>query len=388
MATHTFTRKELYDLVWSEPMIKLAARYGLSGNGLAKACRRANIPVPERGYWAKLQAGKKVRQTPLPEADKNSRSSITIAPPGPQPEKPTPPAQPVSVLEKIQNARKQSKPIVVPSRLSNPHPIIERWLKEDKEEQRRHRHDSWFAHHAIDKTELDKRRLRILSTMLRALEERGYKLTTSGYRSHTIQIGMGADRLEIDLAERIQQVRRKITEEDRKKRSYFSDDQVWTQEKVPTGELILKIKEPDRYGLSKEWRESGDVKLEQQLDDVAAEIAGMFEELRLRHQREAEERQRQRKIEEERRRVQMERTREKIRLRHLLTHCENRRHANEIRSLVSEAESKHSPLSATDDFLKWKTWALEQADRIDPINNDNLFNLDVSDYETYSYKEN
>lgn len=27
MASHTFTRQELYDLVWSEPMIKLAARY-------------------------------------------------------------------------------------------------------------------------------------------------------------------------------------------------------------------------------------------------------------------------------------------------------------------------------------------------------------------------
>ena len=55
MASHTFTRQELYDLVWSEPMIKLAARYKISGNGLAKACRRADIPVPERGYWARKQ---------------------------------------------------------------------------------------------------------------------------------------------------------------------------------------------------------------------------------------------------------------------------------------------------------------------------------------------
>lgn len=26
MASHNFTRQELYELVWSEPMIKLAAR--------------------------------------------------------------------------------------------------------------------------------------------------------------------------------------------------------------------------------------------------------------------------------------------------------------------------------------------------------------------------
>ena len=46
MSRHSFTRHELYDLVWSEPMVKLAERYGISGNGLAKACRRAGIPVP------------------------------------------------------------------------------------------------------------------------------------------------------------------------------------------------------------------------------------------------------------------------------------------------------------------------------------------------------
>lgn len=52
---HQLTRTELYELVWSEPMTKLAKRFGISDVGLAKACRRAGIPVPERGYWAKSQ---------------------------------------------------------------------------------------------------------------------------------------------------------------------------------------------------------------------------------------------------------------------------------------------------------------------------------------------
>ena len=43
-----FTRRELYNLVWSKPISKLAATYGVSDAGLAKACRRANIPVPRR----------------------------------------------------------------------------------------------------------------------------------------------------------------------------------------------------------------------------------------------------------------------------------------------------------------------------------------------------
>ena len=44
-------------------MWKVAPEYGVSGNGLAKLCRRESIPVPERGYWAKLAHGKRVKKT-------------------------------------------------------------------------------------------------------------------------------------------------------------------------------------------------------------------------------------------------------------------------------------------------------------------------------------
>lgn len=53
--TRTLSRQELYDLVWSEPKSSLARRLGISDVGLAKACRRAHIPVPGLGYWAKLR---------------------------------------------------------------------------------------------------------------------------------------------------------------------------------------------------------------------------------------------------------------------------------------------------------------------------------------------
>ena len=46
MATKAITRKHLYDQVWAEPMSRLAARYGLSDRGLAKICRKHNIPRP------------------------------------------------------------------------------------------------------------------------------------------------------------------------------------------------------------------------------------------------------------------------------------------------------------------------------------------------------
>jgi hypothetical protein len=54
------TRRQIYDLVWSKPLSKLANEFGLSDQGLAKACRRYDIPVPPLGYWQKLAHGKQV----------------------------------------------------------------------------------------------------------------------------------------------------------------------------------------------------------------------------------------------------------------------------------------------------------------------------------------
>lgn len=61
-------RETLYAEVWKEPMIKVAARYGVSSSYLARICDRLGVPRPERGHWAKLAAGKNVRIPALPEA--------------------------------------------------------------------------------------------------------------------------------------------------------------------------------------------------------------------------------------------------------------------------------------------------------------------------------
>ncbi len=57
------TRKELYDKVWTTPMIKLAKEYGISDKGLAKVCDNYQIPKPYRGYWERLQNGYKPSKT-------------------------------------------------------------------------------------------------------------------------------------------------------------------------------------------------------------------------------------------------------------------------------------------------------------------------------------
>ena len=45
---------------------------------LAEACAGSNVPVPERGHWAKLAAGKKVFRTKLPPRGLGESDEVTI----------------------------------------------------------------------------------------------------------------------------------------------------------------------------------------------------------------------------------------------------------------------------------------------------------------------
>jgi len=71
-------RKELYDLVWERPMTKVSADLGLSDAGLRKICERHRVPVPGRGYWAKLAAGKPAAKSPFREISDTALNCILI----------------------------------------------------------------------------------------------------------------------------------------------------------------------------------------------------------------------------------------------------------------------------------------------------------------------
>ena len=63
----TWSRVELYNEVWDQPLVKLSRKYGISDVRLGKVCRKLQIPHPGRGYWAKRAVGQTVEQVPLPE---------------------------------------------------------------------------------------------------------------------------------------------------------------------------------------------------------------------------------------------------------------------------------------------------------------------------------
>jgi hypothetical protein len=113
------TRQQLYELVWKQPATTLAQTYGISDVGLAKVCRRHDIPRPSRGYWAQKEAGKSPATTPLPRPEydcKINLREVADLPPG-SAEKPS------STLKSQKNAL----PIVaVVSSLSDPHELVRR----------------------------------------------------------------------------------------------------------------------------------------------------------------------------------------------------------------------------------------------------------------------
>jgi hypothetical protein len=96
-------------------MSRLAEQYGISDNGLAKICRRDDIPYPPRGYWTKHAAGKAHERTPLPESDRASRP-ITIYPtPLPEPS----PNLPDDVRRQMEGIHAEASSMVVAERLVN-----------------------------------------------------------------------------------------------------------------------------------------------------------------------------------------------------------------------------------------------------------------------------
>ena len=83
------SREELYRLVWSKPMTRIAGQFDVSGSYLARICTLLNVPRPARGYWAKLAVGKAVAQAPLPPAQPGdplhwSKDGERLPPPKPK----------------------------------------------------------------------------------------------------------------------------------------------------------------------------------------------------------------------------------------------------------------------------------------------------------------
>lgn len=63
-----YDHQKIYEVIWLQPILHVAKRYGMSDVGLGKICKKLKSPRPGLGYWAKKAAGKRVPNQPeLPE---------------------------------------------------------------------------------------------------------------------------------------------------------------------------------------------------------------------------------------------------------------------------------------------------------------------------------
>lgn len=78
MPSHSFTRTELHQLIWSKPLNKLSAELGLSDVGLKKLCKRHDIPTPPQGHWISIHHGKSRPTIPLPPKPEDDDPNFRI----------------------------------------------------------------------------------------------------------------------------------------------------------------------------------------------------------------------------------------------------------------------------------------------------------------------
>jgi hypothetical protein len=115
----SFTVVELFEKVWQTPMAKLAHDIGVSDVAVAKACRKAGIPLPERGHWAKSEKQRQRKPKP-PQVEGNVQ---------------------FQVLDRdnslVTTGTDLNSPIVrrtieAPYQLTEPHALVSQWLKSAK----------------------------------------------------------------------------------------------------------------------------------------------------------------------------------------------------------------------------------------------------------------
>ncbi|MFT5539616.1 MAG: hypothetical protein ACI82H_001137 [Alphaproteobacteria bacterium] len=199
---HRFTRGELYELVWSEPRKTLATRYSVSDVGLSKACRRYDIPVPERGYWAKLKVGKRVKRRPLPHRGPGMLDEVCVGAGNnwwyrnsPSKEEileatPTPAVFDQNLEEVTAEARARVGHVTIPSLLSRPHRLIAKLLQADEERRKKVATETYVS--SWDKPQFDspfeKRRLKVINAIFTALERCGMKPSIGGREARDLSV--------------------------------------------------------------------------------------------------------------------------------------------------------------------------------------------------------
>jgi hypothetical protein len=304
------SRKSLFEMVWSQPMTKLAAQFKISDVALTKICRRHEIPVPGRGFWARVAAGQRLERPELRLPSRPELEDIRIF--GSSHSRVKPEIREAEREAKAMESAADRK-ILVSQRLVDLHPIAQATLQRlRKEKANDHGVVASFGPDlfsvAVSPSQVD-RSIRILNAVARASAERGFSVER-GKNSACLLVN--GEQLEFLLNEKINREPHKETpaekaRAEREKKRWPSDlaYRPWWMPQwdySPSGLLVLELEEHHHSGLRRIFRDGKRQQLEDLLNDfLAAAVAYAAAE---KAWREEHERQRREWVEQEQRRIE------------------------------------------------------------------------------------
>lgn len=373
------TRQALYDLIWSEPARVLAPRFGISDVALSKLCERHQIPQPPRGYWAKQSAGKKVGRFPLPQRGFGIREVVK---PGrtdhwtyydtpkdlADAELPPAPTFDRSIEELSALASEVVGKVPVPKDLSRAHHAIQSLLQADDERQQVYLSKSYRSSFDAPyfSSPFERRRLRVMNALMLGFSRIGAKPSLSRKKDpNDISVTIGHQSLSVT-----------VDEPGHERYGWRSNDDL---SKPATTKLRVAFNlRLDEITIA--WEDDAKSRVEDHVTDIVvnALVAGelSYRQQELGHhswliKRKTELIEERRRQAEERERKERERlaAEQQARIDGLLRDADNHRRANDIRAYVSAVQASRVS-SAEPELEEWSIWALEQADRLDPITSD------------------
>lgn len=353
------TRNELYDLVWSEPVLSLSKKWGIPGSRLRSICQKMKIPLPKAGYWQKLQHNKPVLVHPLPEGYAGE-DRIEILLNAIEEEKNAPLTTEESRQQLQKTTTQNVLPSKVPSKLVHPDPLITAakvTLSSGNGRYYQHGGLVWTAENQIDIRVAPKnigRALRFMDTLIKLLRTRG----------HDIEISYGTTYLVIDKQKiefQLKELMRSVYVEH--KSSYA--DSTWTsREYQATGQFALRV---GKYSTLREWKD-GKLQLEDQLRSIVTKLEALAEKINI----EQIERDKWHQQQQEKWRVEKELKEQKEReaqaFKDFLEKAQQWQQAKMLREYIAAVESKAQQNDHfTDDTRAWLEWAQQKADDVDPL---------------------
>lgn len=368
---HQFTREALHELVWSEPRTVLATRLGVSDTGLAKACAKAGIPMPPRGYWTRVAAGKPVVKASLPRRALGQSHLVQVGTQGHRQaaseEVMAVPPEPF-FDEPVEAVRARAEALLsccrVPKGLQAPHRLVAELLDEDTALRKAIETDRIAWQRPRFDSPLASRRIRIANALFIAMAHAGSRASVRSKDLDKVAFLVGDTVVGVAIG-----TSRKKVPAARSART------------APGDRITLDATGwPHLPGVPSTWSETDAEPFEAWILGIARDLLVMGElayraAVRQQHEWRLEHRQRL-EVEAREARERMEREERERRLRQeaerrewLLRQAANRRHADEIRALVRATDAQYqAPSKAVPDdtYSNWRSWALVQADLLDP----------------------